>query len=206
MGDIRLSEDAKERRRYEDMADLYSIIKATQHLEKAYVRDAIKPDDYTLACQRLIAQFKTTEAALRSDPSFKGTELFMKEYKMDCPLAHERLCVAGVPATVLHAHNDTNKDASVIVAEATQWFITAIDVLNLNQRAVDDIQPVISDLVKVLNKSEMICPNFDKTRLQDWLIKLNSMRASQELDDDEARQLTLDLESSYADFKTSLSS
>ena len=38
----------QERRRYEDMADLYSIIKATEHLEAAFARDAVSQDDVRL--------------------------------------------------------------------------------------------------------------------------------------------------------------
>lgn len=202
-GEIRF--DGKERRRLEDMGDLYSIIKTVQHLEKAYVRDSVLSEEYTNACQRLIAQFKTTEAAIRSDPQFAGTEAFIREFQMDCPLAHERLLVAGVPATVIYAHTDKSKDASIAVAEATQWFITAMDVLKLDQRAVDEIQPNISDLVKVLNKCETIAPGFDKAKLQNWLIKLNAMRASEELTDDQVRELLFDLDSSYAAFKSALS-
>mmetsp|Transcript_3029 Transcript_3029/g.7553 ORF Transcript_3029/g.7553 Transcript_3029/m.7553 type:complete len:208 (+) Transcript_3029:165-788(+) len=205
MAEIRLSEDAKERRRNEDLADLYAIIKATQHLEKAYVRDAVTSDEYTEACQRLIAQFKTTEAAIRSDSHFPGTENFILEYKMDCPLAQERLLGSGVPATVIYAHSSKHASESVVIAtEATQWFITAMDVLKLDQRAVDEVQPNISDLVKTLNKCDGIAPGFDKTKLQNWLVELNSMRASQELDDDQVRQLLMDLESSYANFKSCL--
>jgi len=207
MAEIRLVEDAKERRRMEDMADLFAIIKTTQHLEQAYVRDCVSSEAYTEACQRLLAQFKTTEAALRSDPHFPGTDAFIREYRMDCPLAQERLLVAGVPATVIYAHSDANaKETSVLVAEATQWFITAMDVLKLDQRAVDEVHPAISDLVKVLNKCQKVTPGFDKSKLNDWLVALNGMRASEELDDDQVRQLLLDLDTAYASFKSSLSS
>lgn len=40
-----LDQHTQERRRYEDMADLYSIIKATEHLEAAFARDAVGQDD-----------------------------------------------------------------------------------------------------------------------------------------------------------------
>jgi len=36
---------ANEREIYENMAELYSIIKTTQHLEKAHMRDAITPEE-----------------------------------------------------------------------------------------------------------------------------------------------------------------
>jgi hypothetical protein len=42
-------------------ADLYAIIKATEKLERAYVRDAIPPEAYEQACERLIAQFKVRD-------------------------------------------------------------------------------------------------------------------------------------------------
>jgi ESCRT-I complex subunit VPS28 len=204
-GELRLCEDATERRNYDALADLFSIIKAVEHLERAYVRDAVSSEAYTEACQRLIAQFKTTEAAIKSNPLFKGTAEFITEYKLDCPLAKERLLVSGVPATVMFAHSDKMGAASVVLAtEATQGFITAMDVLKLDQRAVDEVQPYISDLVKVLNKCETITPGFDKSKLQRWLVELNAMRASQELDDDQMRQLIMDLESSYGNFKQSL--
>mmetsp|Transcript_11455 Transcript_11455/g.22512 ORF Transcript_11455/g.22512 Transcript_11455/m.22512 type:complete len:209 (+) Transcript_11455:84-710(+) len=207
MSEVRLAEDAKERRRYEDFADLYAIIKATQHLEQAYVRDAVSSEEYTDACQRLIAQFKTTEAAIASDPQFPGTAEFIRKYKMDVPLAQERLLRAGVPATVIYAHSDKDKSKEAsLVMEATQWFITAMDVLKLDQRAVDEVQPAISDLVKVLNRCDTITRGFDKAKLQQWLIDLNGMRASQELDDDQVRQLLLDLDTAYANFKASLNS
>lgn len=45
----------------------------------------------------------------------------------------------GVPATVLHASSD-NRAESVIVAETVQAFITAMDALRLQQRAVDEVQ------------------------------------------------------------------
>mmetsp|Transcript_30035 Transcript_30035/g.36983 ORF Transcript_30035/g.36983 Transcript_30035/m.36983 type:complete len:189 (+) Transcript_30035:641-1207(+) len=148
--EIRLYKNAKDRRRFEDMADLYAVIKTTQHLEKAYIRDAVSADDYTEACSRLISQFKTNEKAIDID-----TLDFINEYKMDCPLAVERLLTAGVPATVMHATGRASKDktAAVIAAEATQEFITAMDVLRLDQRAVDEVQPVISSLLNSLHKT-----------------------------------------------------
>lgn len=121
-------------------------------------------------------------------------------------MAVERLLGAGVPATVLFSHKTSSDVSSVVLAtEATQLFITAMDVLKLDQRAVDEVQPCISDLLKTLNKCEAVAPSFDKSKIQGWLSNLNSMRASQELDDDQIRQLILDLDTSYANFKTALS-
>lgn len=50
-------------------ADLYAIIKTTEKLERAYVRDAISPQEYEQACDRLIAQFKVLWGSLQSSVS-----------------------------------------------------------------------------------------------------------------------------------------
>jgi len=39
--EIELFESSKEREAYENLADLYTVIVATEHLERAYARDAI---------------------------------------------------------------------------------------------------------------------------------------------------------------------
>jgi ESCRT-I complex subunit VPS28 len=113
---------------------------------------------------------------------------------------------SGVPATVLHPAQD-NRLESVIVAETVQAFITAMDALKLGQRAVDEIQPLISDLMASLAKVHSLPTDFEglvKTKL--WLQKLNDMRAADEIDEDEIRQLLFDLESSYSGFHKHLSS
>jgi hypothetical protein len=46
-------------------ADLYAIIKTTEKLERAYVRDLITAQEYEPACQKLIAQFKTLWSSMR---------------------------------------------------------------------------------------------------------------------------------------------
>lgn len=41
LNEIELFETSKEREHYDNLADLYAIIIATEHLERAYARDAI---------------------------------------------------------------------------------------------------------------------------------------------------------------------
>ena len=38
---VKLYSNAREREHYENLADLYAIIKTVEHVEKAYIRDAI---------------------------------------------------------------------------------------------------------------------------------------------------------------------
>ena len=52
--------------------DLYAIVKTTEKLERAYVRDAIPASEYEPACSRLIGQFRTLWETLRPDGSGGG--------------------------------------------------------------------------------------------------------------------------------------
>jgi ESCRT-I complex subunit VPS28 len=111
-----------------------------------------------------------------------------------------------VPATVLHASTD-NRAESVVVAETVQAFITTMDAIRLNQRAVDEIQPLVSDVMTSLTKVNSLPADFEgvvKMRL--WLRKLNDMRAADEIGEEESRQLLYDLETSYSAFHKHLNS
>ena len=48
---MKLWADTKDRRKYEDLSDLFAIFKTTEHLEAAYVRDAITPEQ---VCSHLL--------------------------------------------------------------------------------------------------------------------------------------------------------
>lgn len=199
-GEIKLFENSKERKRTEELADLYAIIKTTESLEAAYSRDAIDSTEYAEACTKLISQFKTTEAALLSIGAIESADKFFREF-LDCPRARNRLLVVGVPATVVHATHDDRGEA-VLVAETVQAFITAMDALKLNQRAVDEVQPLVSELMNALTKVKGISPEtFEGSKkISQWLTTLNNLRASEEISDDDARQLVFDLEAAYNDF------
>lgn len=106
----------------------------------------------------------------------------------------------GVPATVVH--NTTNrKTDSVNVAQTVQSFITVMDVLKLNIRAVDEIQPLVSEMMASLTQVSGLPPDFEgRAKIEGWLRTLNGLRASDELDEEQTRQLSFDLERAYSSF------
>merc|ERR1712100_630274 len=73
-----------ERSRVEREADLFSIIRATELLERAYVRDAVSAQDYTAACAKLIGQFKTAQLAL---PDLDMRQFIVQSRLSDCAAA-----------------------------------------------------------------------------------------------------------------------
>lgn len=207
MEEVRLYTSTRERRKLDDLSDLYALIKATEKLEKSFGRDAIGPVEYEKACLRLISQFKASESALRSDGSIESADEFMNEYRMDCPRARDRLLRTGVPATVLSqsAGSAEAGESSMRVAECVQHFITSMDALKLEQRAVDEIQPLIADLMNSLTRVPSARADSEgRKKLGDWLIQLNGMRAVEEISEEQSRQLLFDLDSAYSEFHRSL--
>ncbi|KAF9431223.1 hypothetical protein BGZ76_000504 [Entomortierella beljakovae] len=198
--EIKLTTNNRERAQMDNMADLYSIIVVLQHLETAYIRSAIT---HTEACSQLIAQFKTASNLLGD--VVPDLESFTKEYNLDCPAAVKRLKI-GVPATVEFGDGVSNEAnghrTAKYVAETVQNYITVVDALKLGMTAVDQIHPLLADLMQSLNNVRSLPADFEgRAKLREWLIKLNGMRASEELSGDEKRQLEFDLESNYTTFR-----
>lgn len=81
-----------------------------------------------------------------------------------------------------------------------------MDSLKLRLVAVDQLHPLLSDLMQCLNKVSGLPTDFDgKTKIKNWLVTLNKMKASDEIDEEQARQLMFDLESAHGAFYRSLS-
>ncbi|RGB39251.1 VPS28 domain-containing protein [Rhizophagus diaphanus] len=203
--EVRLYTNNKDREKYENLADLYAIIVTMEHLEKAYVRDSVTADEYTQACARLIAQYKTALNLVRD--SVTDVEKFMNEYKLECPAAVNRFKI-GVPATIEHptgAGHDNSKFAQY-VAETVHHFITTMDALKLGMKAVDELHPMLGELMQSLNNVSSLPADFEgKAKVRNWLITLNGMKASDEIDEGQIRQLLFDLENANNAFYRSLS-
>lgn len=195
--EVRQFDDTKERRSIVDLAEFYSIIKATEALERAFSNGAVQADAYEEACRQLIMNFKDTEKAMGLN-----TQEFFQNYRVDCPRAYDRLLVTGVPATVLHASSSGSKrNDQLTVAQTVADIITAKDCLALGQTAVDEIQPMIANLTGSLNKVSTLPKDFEGlVKMRNWLQKLNDMRAADNIDEDEVRQLQLDLENTHSSF------
>ncbi|RUS17532.1 VPS28 protein-domain-containing protein [Endogone sp. FLAS-F59071] len=203
--EVKLYTNNKDREKYDNMADLFGIIILMEHLEKAYIRDSITHDEYTPACTNLIAKYKTA-LNLVSD-SVPDLEKFMRDYKLACPAAANRLKI-GVPATYEHAvgeNYDSGKSAKY-VAETVQHFITLMDALKLNLLAVDQLHPILVDLIQSLNNVTSLPSEFDgRAKVRTWLIRLNQMKASDEITEEQARQMLFEMEQAHTEFYRSLS-
>lgn len=134
---------------------------------------------------------------------------------MECPRATERLRI-GLPATVEQAphgvHTPSNGAPSAgpssgasgsLILAATENFITFLDALKLNMVSKDPLHPLLSEVIQSVNKvTERDFEN--RGKIIQWLIALNQMRATEELSDEQAKELAFDIEQAYHGFKATL--
>lgn len=133
--------------------------------------------------------------------------------QIECPRATERLRV-NLPATIAepsasHVGTSCNAPQSRPSATgsqillATENFITFLDALRLNMLSKDSLHPLLSEVIQSVN--QVTTADFDdRGKIISWLIRLNGMKATEELGEEEARQLAFDMEGAYAGFKATL--
>ncbi|GAA5825839.1 hypothetical protein JCM11251_000021 [Rhodosporidiobolus azoricus] len=204
--EVRLTNSNADRERIEELANLFALIRSLEYLERAYVRDSISASQYAPACTKILAQYKTILKLVGDHvPSL---EAFMQEYRLDCTAAAHRLRV-GVPATVEHAAEEQGASGAEMakqVAETTQNFITFMDALKLKLRAKDQLHPLLTDLMSGYTRLKNSNEWEGRPKILHWLITLNQMRASEEITEEQSRQMLFDVEHAYSEFFRSLSS
>lgn len=197
--EVKLYRNAREREKHDNMAELYAVVSTLQHLEKAYMRDCVKPQEYTAACSRLLMQYKVAFKQVQGD-EYPSIDTFVKKYRLDCPAALERIR-ENKPNTVKDDKGNTNK----YIAEIVSLFITLMDKLRLEIKAMDMIQPELRDLRDTMDRLIMLPEDFEgKQKVEEWLNTLGEMSASDELSETQVRQLIFDLEMSYGAFNKCL--
>ncbi|GLV36340.1 Vacuolar protein sorting 28 [Carabus blaptoides fortunei] len=158
--EVKLSRNAREREKYDNMADLYAVINTLQHLEKAYIRDCVTPKEYTAACDE-----------------YPTVDTFVKQFRLDCPAALERI-KEDRPITIKDDKGNTSK----CIADIVSLFITLMDKLRLEIKAMDELHPDLRDLMDTMNRLSILSSDFEgKQKVSEWLATLNSMQASDEL-------------------------
>jgi ESCRT-I complex subunit VPS28 len=125
---------------------------------------------------------------------------------MEVPRATERIRI-GLPSTVtapaINAPANNNGGNGTLILEATQDFITFLDALKLGLLAKDQLHPLLSDVIQSVNK--VTDRDFEgRAKIVQWLIALNQMKATEEVSENQARELELDMNAAYQGFKATL--
>ncbi|CAG9793126.1 unnamed protein product [Diatraea saccharalis] len=153
--EVKLHRNAREREKHDNMAELYAVVSTLQHLEKAYMRDCVRAQEYTAACSRLLVQYKVAFKQVSGD-EFPTIESFVTKYRLDCPAALERIR-ENKPNLIKDDKGNTNK----YIAEIVSLFITLMDKLRLEFRAMDMIQPELRDLRDTMDRLLMLPEDFE---------------------------------------------
>ncbi|KAL9032429.1 MAG: hypothetical protein Q9214_007973 [Letrouitia sp. 1 TL-2023] len=211
--EVKLSNSAGERDLYDSLAEIYSIIITLDGLEKAYIKDSIPEADYTKLCNRLLNQYKSILKDETVSREYVDIESFKKKWDIECPRATERLRV-NLPVTIAEPSTSQHRSSNSSpqprqaatgsqISLATENFITFLDALRLNMLSKDALHPLLSEVIQAVNLVTTV--DFEnRGKIISWLIRLNGMKVTEELGEEEARQLTFDMEAAYAGFKATL--
>ncbi|KAH6900475.1 vacuolar protein sorting-associated [Thelonectria olida] len=208
--EVKLTETRAERDLQDSLAELFSIIVTLDELEKAFLKDAIPEADYTDICERSLRQYKALLADETIANEFGDLEDFKAKWELEAPRATERIRV-GMPSTTINASSSApapapaaaNNTSGVLILEATQEFITFLDAVKLGLLSKDQLHPLLSDVIQSVNR--VTDQDFDsRGKIVQWLITLNQMRASDELTEQQARELEMDIQQAYSGFRRTL--
>lgn len=199
--EVKLYKTAREREKYDNLADLYALINTLQCLEKAYIKDSVTPKEYTASCSKLLVQIKAAFKQAQDD-DYRSIEEFAKKCKLNCTAALERI-KEDRPITI----KDDKGNTSRCIADIVSLFITIMDKLKLEIKAMDEIHPDMRELMDTMNRLNLLPSDFEgKIKVNEWLQTLAGMQASDELTEGQVRQLVYDLDTSYQAFNRLLHS
>ncbi|KAH7156487.1 vacuolar protein sorting-associated [Dactylonectria macrodidyma] len=208
--EVKLTETRAERDLQDSLGELFSIIITLDELEKAFLKDSIPEAEYTEICERSLRQYKALLADETIAKEFEGLEEFKAKWDLDAPRATERLRV-GLPSTTITAASSAplpapsaaNNTSGVLILEATQEFITFLDAVKLGLLSKDQLHPLLSDVIQSVNR--VTDKDFEnRGKIVQWLITLNQMKATEELSEQQARELELDIQQAYQGFRRTL--
>eukprot|EP01138_Halocafeteria_seosinensis_P016494 gb/GECG01016825.1/.p1 GENE.gb/GECG01016825.1/~~gb/GECG01016825.1/.p1 ORF type:complete len:231 (+),score=29.13 gb/GECG01016825.1/:1-693(+) len=201
---MELWKNLKERELWDDMADFYGVIRATELLEAAYARGAVEPDKYTNVCKSLISSFGIQEQVLQSRGAIKDGAAFIEEYAKDATRAKIRLITEKIPATAQHVTPSWDSKQALIF-DATNALIQASDSVSLQMTRKGDLHPLLVDVLDSINKLG-VCRDDHPTvqTTKKWLQYLEPLRASDELTSEDAEQLTMEFGNALRQFRSTL--
>ena len=105
------------------------------------------------------------------------------------PSHHNRLSTAP--------HQGGSTQSAIL---ATENFITFLDALRLGIGSKDQLHPLLSEVIQSTNK--VVDSDFEgRANIIKWLIRLNGMRAHEELEDGERREVEFEIDAAYRGFK-----
>ncbi|KIX07777.1 uncharacterized protein Z518_02431 [Rhinocladiella mackenziei CBS 650.93] len=206
--EVKLADSTAERDLIDSLAEIYSIIRTLDGLEKAYIKDALPESEYSDMCSKLLKQYRSILNDDNVAHEFVDLDTFTAKWGIECPRAKERLRVGLTADEVITVQKaapgstaPTGGASGSLILAATENFITFLDALRLNMVSKSALHPLLSDVIQSVNK--VTDQDFEhRGKIIQWLITLNQMKTSEELSDEQARDLAFDMEQAYNGFKS----
>jgi len=195
--EIRLFSNPTDREMYDNMGEVYAITMSIQALEKAFMKDCITQDQYTSRCTKLLAQYKTAWASMQTTHCEINTiEEFLIEYRLDAPLALQRIR-DDKPYTI----KDDKGNSGKLIAEISCTYITVSNYLEMEMTGAGDLVHDVSNLHHQLSRLSNL-PNHSEAieLISKWKDVLKGMQASDALDEEQAKQMKLDVTTAHTSF------
>ncbi|RCK55528.1 Vacuolar protein sorting-associated protein 28 [Candida viswanathii] len=205
---------------FDSLAEIYSILPTLEMIEVSFLKDYITDKEkYISTTYRLIHQYQMVLKMFSEDeaklnllitevlPGLHGDmsnflDLLQSKFNINFPHAVIRL-KNGLPATIEQINGlQPNNVNSRLVAEITGNFITCMDAVKLNYKSKDQLHPLLSELVLSLNELNESLEFNGKSKLINWLIKINNLTG--ELTQEESDSFLNDLDIAYKGFYTTL--
>eukprot|EP00388_Colpodella_angusta_P048979 GDKK01077956.1.p1 GENE.GDKK01077956.1~~GDKK01077956.1.p1 ORF type:complete len:257 (+),score=21.41 GDKK01077956.1:84-773(+) len=195
---------SKSEKLYTDyLSDLYAVIVQIEKLEKANLREYITPDEYDTSLRRLLSKFKDVEGQLTSSDWFSqhsgSIEDFWKVYCGKCLAARKRIReghpkdAAQAAALRIQQQQEMEKQHknSAKIFETGQLFVTLVDCIKLGNTTIDELFPILNDIVSNLRKG---FAGFELLpKLEVWYSRMEAMHPSDTLQERDSRELAFDL-------------
>ena len=87
------------------------------------------------------------------------------------------------------------------VFDITTKFITALDMIEMDARAVDDLLPAITQIVQALQNYPNLPADYKGLQTTTtWQTKLSALKAFDQISEEEARQLKFELQGAMQHF------
>jgi ESCRT-I complex subunit VPS28 len=107
----------------------------------------------------------------------------------------------GGPSAIAPAPAAPSTQSAIL---ATENFITFLDALRLGINSKDQLHPLLSEVIQSANK--VTDADFEgRANIIKWLIRLNGMKAHEELSDGDRREVEFEIDAAYRGFKAIMS-
>lgn len=201
MQEVTIDSDYKEAQQYDNLADMFAIIRTLQFLELANTKQQINKEDYDRECDLLLQNFQSSKLQNGGDRFVVAD--FARTYNLDCPLALDRLKV-GVNASRQYGiagQRAGGPSQLKIASEVTAAFYEIIDGLQVMEASKENLKPLLTKLMDALLGINNLPPTFTgNAMIVKWLSKFESMSALDTLGDDDSGDLALELQEQYDQF------